>query len=408
MATKQSKTTMKYIQNRDIKQFAGDAVVVGCSNHNSLCKDKKLFHPDESNFYSIDLKQDEKPDLVFNVTEILPQEFKSRFKLTVLESLDRLAYNEPVDARTKSLNGAQGFQNIWDMTAQDGFILIVGCPRQKEFRNDLYLHELKYIELDEKNECILIPKNQALSINEIQESLAKIEPYMASAINNAKTYDKSMPKEPFAFCELTYKDLDSLYKTSLNTVSPQKQIQKNSPKPIIETAPTYEGNDFMANYGKHFTANHGVIPQPTMETIPPSTMETTTSNVESASLSSEEVKEPIEQDLFERFRKIYNALYDGQTSIFKKHTRYTNIDSVNEFVKLNPQSREAEALRLAKKFTQINAYDKELIYDIHQYSLANSSSFGLFKKTRVQTSSDIEPDLKEHSRTAKIIRALKN
>ncbi len=137
---------------RSINDFHGLAVVIGCTPFHSLCNTPHL-HGNKEVFYSIDLNDDQNPDFAFNITHSLPPAFKDRFKLTLLENLDYTAYNK---SRFYRNQGVAGFNNIWEMTAEDGFIVIVGCPRQQEFREQVTQHKLNYVELDTDHECILM------------------------------------------------------------------------------------------------------------------------------------------------------------------------------------------------------------------------------------------------------------
>lgn len=313
---------MKSKANREISQFKGDAAVIGCSNNHSYCDKKNLFHPERDNFYSIDMEADQGPDFVFNMTNTLPEELKDRFKLTLVECIDFIAYNEPINKRMRSKNGRNGFQNILDITQHDGVIVIIGCPRLKEYRNELHQRQLKYIELDDKNECILIPKNQELSIEELQENISQMEPYIVTSINNAKILNESKPKEPFVFCNENYETMDTL-----------QTMYKNTKNEI-----TSENNQFLA-----------------------------------------------------RFIKIYNALYDGQTSLFQGKRRvYHSMNEVNEYINTHPKSRTSAALTIALKFPDTDIKDKELIFDIHQYAYKHSSTFFIFKRTKINSSNDID------------------
>lgn len=326
--------------NRDLADFKGKAAIIGCSGNNSFCDTKHLFHPSDENFYSIDISETQKPDSILNITETLPEVFKERFELTVLEHIDFTAYNEPIDTRTRSYNGKKGFQNILNMTKDDGFILFIGCPRQKEYRAELYKQKIKYIELDSDNECILIPKNQKLSIKEVKDKISKLEPSLFQSINNAAKFNKAKPKQ-LNFCEVNYDSLD-----------------------------TFE--NIIAQDRKLLSRNDNL--------------------------------------LLQDFTKIYNALYIGQTSFFKgKQKFFDSLEDVKEYIKTNPNSRTATALKLAEKLPVVNVENKNLIYEIHQYSYQRSSTFSIFKRTTIKNIDDIVSSAQnENSRTAKIMNALKN
>ena len=90
---------------RSITDFHGSAVVIGCTHSHSFCATKHL-HSNEKVFYSIDLNDGQKPDFAFNITNSLPSAFKNRFKLTLLEHLDYIAYNESNRYGKQGVNGS--------------------------------------------------------------------------------------------------------------------------------------------------------------------------------------------------------------------------------------------------------------------------------------------------------------
>lgn len=84
------------------------------------------------------------------------------------------------------------------------------------------------------------------------------------------------------------------------------------------------------------------------------------------------------------FKKIYNALYDGQTSFFKGKRRvYSSVDEIEHYIKSNPKSRTAKAWALTIHYysTPMITNYEQLIGDIHRYAYSKSSIFGLFKRT---------------------------
>jgi hypothetical protein len=110
---------------RSIDDFKGNAVVIGCSHKHLRCEGH--LHQGNDIFYTIDVDPRQKPDFEFNITHKLPTTFNKRFKLTLLECIDHTAYS--VWGHHKE--GKQGFDNIWAMTEDEGFIVIIGCPRER-------------------------------------------------------------------------------------------------------------------------------------------------------------------------------------------------------------------------------------------------------------------------------------
>lgn len=211
--------------SREISVFKGQGVVIGCSHFHSFCRTKHL-HQGEESFYTIDLDQYQKPDFVFDITSTLPEAFKSRFQLTFLEHLDFTAYNPFIEKHP----GIQGFQNIWDMTTENGFILILGCPRQKECRELISMRQLHYIELDAEGECVLIPKNQKLSFPEVIVQIEILDPTLKKTIEKCRTHKNSKPNSKLGFCSLDYGQLScfSSYNSQLNVQSKTEISQHSS------------------------------------------------------------------------------------------------------------------------------------------------------------------------------------
>ena len=230
---------------RSIDDFQGLAVVIGCTHFHSFCATPHL-HKNEKVFYSIDLNDGQNPDFAFDITHELPLAFKNKFKLTLLENLDYTAYNK---SRRYDNQGVEGFNNIWEMTAEDGFIVIVGCPRQQEFRERVTQHKLNYIELDTDHECILIPKNQILSFEEVQEQIKKLESVLRSTIDGATTHkkvipnpekvipnpEKVIPNPELNFCKVAYEDMDTIA-MRINFRSQVKEQRKQTKEPQPQQA----------------------------------------------------------------------------------------------------------------------------------------------------------------------------
>lgn len=111
--------------------------------------------------------------------------------------------------------------------------------------------------------------------------------------------------------------------------------------------------------------------------------------------------------------KIYNALYDGQTSFFKGSKKKLNYDELVSYSNTNKDSRTAKAWELARQhYPNISADNQELFKSIHQYSYAHSSNFfSLFKQSKNFSSGYDHINEKisqaaDDSRTGKIRNAL--
>ncbi|MCF6765024.1 hypothetical protein L3V82_04490 [Thiotrichales bacterium 19S3-7] len=87
------------------------------------------------------------------------------------------------------------------------------------------------------------------------------------------------------------------------------------------------------------------------------------------------------------FFRIYNALYNGATTIFKKQniTSTSSIDAINQHIVNCPTSRAAKALALLNKYkgssNGISKNNNNLFREIHQYAYESSK---LFSKTNTQ------------------------
>ncbi len=147
-------------------------------------------------------------------------------------------------------------------------------------------------------------------------------------------------------------------------------------------------------------------------------------------------------ETFIAFQKIYNALYAGQTSFFKSsptrppapqlplydkwlqcdprlpapiqaachlyenaRTDYTlsvsQLTKIQDYIKQHPDSRTAQALKLAKQYSNACSKDNEqLVRDIHKIAYQKS---GLFKRSKTLDMQHVA----ENSRTWRIMQALK-
>ena len=182
--------TRPIVHNRPIEEFTGSGVVIGCAQP---CWGNKKLHDNSSEFYTIDRDSEMKPDLVFDITHPLPSQFHQRFQLTLVENIDAQAYNDftglgmfSSTSTPKPADGIVGFKNIWDMTHAEGFIVIVGCPRNKDCRQQIYARNLKYIELTTAS--ILIPKNQQLDLIQIQKNINALPSALQNTIEQAKIH----------------------------------------------------------------------------------------------------------------------------------------------------------------------------------------------------------------------------
>ncbi|MBA2710224.1 MAG: hypothetical protein H0U57_06505 [Tatlockia sp.] len=116
------------------------------------------------------------------------------------------------------------------------------------------------------------------------------------------------------------------------------------------------------------------------------------------------------------FRKIYEALYEGQTSFFKTPKKRLSYNEIVKYSKEHPTSRTAKAWELAQlHHHNPTSENQKLFKSIHQYCFENSSSFfSLFRQSR-NFSRGYEGDLidtidnaHDDSRTGKIRNALNN
>ena len=144
---------------KPITQFKGKNAVIGCG-HKLFCNHSSS-HPSES-YYYIDMDKNAGPDYIFDINKNLPQELEKRFNITFLEHFPCLDYKY-----------TKGFENLWNMTAEDGFIFILPSYRTQRSRENL--KNLKYIEIYAPfcaaPVCVLIPKNQHSSIDKIHEQI---------------------------------------------------------------------------------------------------------------------------------------------------------------------------------------------------------------------------------------------
>ncbi|MFC3908270.1 hypothetical protein ACFORL_04165 [Legionella dresdenensis] len=196
---------------RNLAKFNKKYAVIGCGHNHGHCSEKGQLHPEED-YYSIDIQQHLQPDFVFDVTTTLPQDLYQRFEIVFLENLDWYAYNLAPEYLSKlKLPEIErnGFENIYDMTRDDGFIVISGCPRLKPFRNSI--KELKYVEITRdpcpnKMEVVIIPKNQTIPEEEIDHYIRSNPEIvrLIEALNKINYFPQGIHK--FKYCEKNYEE----------------------------------------------------------------------------------------------------------------------------------------------------------------------------------------------------------
>ncbi|CAM2881572.1 TraB family [Legionella steigerwaltii] len=115
----------------------------------------------------------------------------------------------------------------------------------------------------------------------------------------------------------------------------------------------------------------------------------------------------------EAFRRIYHALYSGQSNalktkgLFYEPEMILSYDHIVDYVMKYPNTRAAEAWRLANiHLDDVSAQNVTLVKDIHKYAL-NNSSFSFFKKFISNTPGEHSiQNASENSRTERIVTAL--
>jgi hypothetical protein len=207
---------------RDITGFNGKGVVIGCSHNHSFCRSTR--HADKQEFFTIDMDHRQSPDLTFNITDSeLPVALKDRFLLTMTECIDCTAYcPQPLyrqRTEQRQNQSIQGFNNLLAMTQEQGFLLIVGCPRIQDFRNSL--RNLKYIESPDQ-EVVLVPKNQNLTIDEIRAGIQKLH----SSLQNAIT-EKITLSDNLAFCSVNVENMPTVREIILSNRTSTTESQNS-------------------------------------------------------------------------------------------------------------------------------------------------------------------------------------
>lgn len=201
--------------NRQPANFRGNNAVIGCTHGRQSCGNS--LHADRANFFTIDLSSEKKPDLVIDIQQNVPEGLENRFQLTLMENVDYVAYNSPIEGRRAlqghSRDGYKGLDFTLQITHQDGLVCIIGCPRQQEFRNSV--KNLNYIEINTKDadySCVIIPKNQTLSIENVKEKIES-NVTLKNIIQSQMTspnQDISHTISSLAFCTIPYETMDNL------------------------------------------------------------------------------------------------------------------------------------------------------------------------------------------------------
>lgn len=205
--------------NRSIDLFRGSAAVIGCARDDC----DRHIHDNPDIFYSFD-KNNKNADAVGDIrTPQLPESLKNRFNFIMTEYLDNTAYNDTQTVNDAAMRGAQGFENLLSMTTDEGFILIVGSPRNKEFRQCMYSRELKYIELDVSASFILIAKNQSLSLDEITMKISRSSE-MKAVMSHFASSTRFIKPQHLQFCTIPEKFLPAASHSSTtgSSITPEQ------------------------------------------------------------------------------------------------------------------------------------------------------------------------------------------
>ena len=112
------------------------------------------------------------------------------------------------------------------MTHPNGFILLVGCPRQKEIRKSIEI--FKYFEFNENfisdndHSVVLIPKNQALTTKEALIQLKNLPEKLLAIIQ--QTVKSPAIHENLEFCTIPYKNFPTIGERLFN-ISPEDKAE---------------------------------------------------------------------------------------------------------------------------------------------------------------------------------------
>lgn len=184
-----------------------EAVVIGCSHNYDNC-DRKL-HPSSKDFFTIDINPKMQPDLVLDITkDDIPQKFMNKFQLTILEYLPYYCYNyDFITDEGFGQNGQIGLENIRKITNDNGFIMFIGNPRIFRFRssfNNLNYIEIAKSKINDNPQVILIPNNQNLSFDEVNEQIELLPAPLKQSIQDAASHENNTPIPSTGFCTLNY------------------------------------------------------------------------------------------------------------------------------------------------------------------------------------------------------------
>lgn len=237
---------------RSIDSFKGKYAIICGSRATEVYLDKR-HSPDNYYSFSYGTKNRNIDSKLTITTEKLNERLKARFDIVYLENLHYSFYNNSTEREKTSLlfqtKGAKGFANACAMTTKDGFIVIKGCPRQKEFRKSL--QNLNYVEFSE--DCVIIPNDQSISIETFNETIAANSEMIRLLRQLNEHYVPSQPK--FVFCNVSYSALPSFNDFRELCGNPSADNEKlnetelaliSAHKKMAHVAPLYKAIDSLA------------------------------------------------------------------------------------------------------------------------------------------------------------------
>lgn len=177
--------------------------IVGCTNASGeTCY--KRYHRNTKIFCTLDKNPSKRSDVVYNIMEPLPAELRNKFEITIAEGLPWPTFS----GFANSLPGqhpilSEGVKNLLAMTTLNGFVLIYGCDRLKEYR--FGLGELKYVELVSTKDVVLIPADQTMSMDALWNRFHAMSPSLQTAIRECCSNKSSEPLEEDGYCNVEYK-----------------------------------------------------------------------------------------------------------------------------------------------------------------------------------------------------------
>lgn len=196
---------------RELHEFNGEGVVVGCGESYCNNDNSHYHHNKNQEFYTVDLMDDCMPDLRHDLRTPFPEGFNGRFNLTLLEFMDSFAYsaNKPRNifdpTRHEPASIAPGLKNAFTITKEDGFILIMGCPAVAFYRRwpaHIKYCEIKMTQGHDLDTCVLIPKNQAWSLEEMKAAIRR-DVFLSTTLNYFFS-EYFLDKEEFKFSDTPY------------------------------------------------------------------------------------------------------------------------------------------------------------------------------------------------------------